>query len=225
MRLGIMGGTFDPVHYGHLFIAEDARVVFHLDRVLFVPNGSPPHKPDRAITPAGHRYDMTRIAVADNPLFDCSPVELNRSGPSYMVDTLDEIQLDYPGADLFTITGVDAIAEILTWKRHAEVIRKSMFIAAARPGFGLEILKQRLPTSYLERILTVGSSAPGISSTNIRARVRNGLPIRYLTPTGVVEYIETHQLYRSGSTETGAPCRTEPEPCRHADPGNIGGKR
>ena len=195
MRLGIMGGTFDPIHYGHLFIAEEARVHFRLNSVQFVPNGSPPHKPDRAITSATHRYVMTLIATRSNPAFGCSAVELNRPGPSYTVDTLDFVRKEYPDAELFTITGVDAIAEILTWKRHEEVIQKTTFIAATRPGFDLQILKERLPHSYLEKILLVGSTALDISSTDIRARVRQGLSIRYLTPDGVIDYIAKHRLY------------------------------
>ena len=195
MRLGIMGGTFDPIHYGHLFIAEEARVRFHLDRVLFIPNGSPPHKPDRAITPAAHRFAMARIATQSNAAFECSAVELDRSGPSYTVDTLGLLGEEYPVADLFTITGVDAIAEILTWNRHAEVIQKTQFIAATRPGFDFEILKKRLPKSYLDKIAAVDSTALGISSTDLRARVQQGRPIRYLTPDGVADYIAQYRLY------------------------------
>lgn len=200
MRLGIMGGTFDPIHYGHLFIAEEARVHFCLDSVMFIPNGSPPHKPDRAITPAVHRYAMAQIATRSNAAFDCSPVELNRSGPSYTVDTLDLLREAYPEAELFTITGVDAIAEILTWKRHADVIQKTTFIAATRPGFDYQILKDRLPESYVNKILAVGSTALGISSTEIRTRVRQGRPIRYLTPDGVADYIAQYGLYTAAES-------------------------
>ena len=195
MRLGIMGGTFDPIHYGHLFIAEEARVHFRLNSVLFIPNGNPPHKADGEVTAARHRYAMTLIATHSNPAFGCSPIELNRPGPSYTVDTLDIVREQHPGAELFMITGVDAVAEILTWKRHEEVIQKTKFIAAIRPGFGLDTLKDRLPRSYLERILLVGSTALGISSTDIRQRIRQGHSIRYLTPDGVVDYIVKHQLY------------------------------
>ena len=190
-----MGGTFDPIHYGHLFIAEEARTCFRLDRVLFVPNGSPPHKPDRAITPSAHRYAMARIATRSNPAFECSTIELNRTGPSYTVDTLDLVRKAYPNAELFTIAGVDAIAEITTWKRHAEVIRKTTFIAAPRLGFDHHILSERLPTAYLDRILPLRSTALGVSSTDMRMRLRQGRPIRYLTPDGVVDYIAEHRLY------------------------------
>jgi nicotinate-nucleotide adenylyltransferase len=201
MRLGIMGGTFDPIHYGHLFIAEEARVNFRLGRVHFIPNGSPPHKSDQVITPATHRYAMTLIAVSSNPAFDCSPIELNRVGPSYTIDTLDALRGTYPGAELFTITGVDAIAEIMTWERHEQVIQKTTFIAALRPGFDMQLLKDRLPRAYLDKILLVGSTALGISSTDIRARVRHGASIRYLTPDGVADYIAKHRLYAPTGAE------------------------
>src|SRR5215469_14651626 len=120
MRLGIMGGTFDPIHNGHLFVAEEARVLFALDRILFIPNGNPPHKKDYAITPANNRYAMTLIATHGNPAFSCSPVELNRSGASYAVDTLTLLRQEYPDDEMFYITGIDAVADILTWKRHDE---------------------------------------------------------------------------------------------------------
>ena len=195
MRLGIMGGTFDPIHFGHLFIAEEARVQFRLERVLFIPNGSPPHKPDRAITSATHRFTMAELATEPNAAFCCSALELNRSGPSYTVDTLDLVREAYPGAELYTIIGVDAIAEILTWKRPDEVMDKTSFIVAARPGFDLRILKDRLPASYLERLLIVDTTALGISSTDIRARVRQAQPIRYLAPDTVVDHIVEQRLY------------------------------
>src|SRR5713226_3801830 len=118
MRLGIMGGTFDPIHYGHLFIAEEARARFHLSHVLFVPNGQPPHKKEYGLTPSNHRYAMTLIATHTNKAFGCSPMELNRPGASYTVDTLISLREQYPDAEQFYITGVDAIADILTWKRH-----------------------------------------------------------------------------------------------------------
>lgn len=205
MRLGIMGGTFDPIHYGHLFIAEDARAQFRLNRVLFIPNGNPPHKQDGQITPAMHRYTMTMIATHSNAAFTCSPIELNRAGPSYTVDTLDALQKEYPGAELFTITGIDAVAEILTWKRHAEVIEKTTFIAAIRPGYDLHTLKERLPRAYLEKILPIGTTGLDISSTDIRARVRQGLPIRYLTPDPVIEYIAKYELYTTPEPEAALP--------------------
>lgn len=197
MRLGIMGGTFDPIHHGHLFVAEEARVRFRLNNVLFVPNGTPPHKKEYALTPARHRYAMTLIATHGNQSFGCSPMELNRPGPSYTVETLTLLREQHPDAELFYITGVDAIADILTWMRHEEVIQMATFIAATRPGFDPRTLKEKLPLSYLERILLLGSTSLGISSTEIRERIRQSLPVRYLTPDNVLEYIFQNGLYQS----------------------------
>lgn len=195
MRLGIMGGTFDPIHYGHLFVAEEARARFALDHVLFVPNGAPPHKTEVLLTAAQDRYEMTRLATRDNPAFTCTALELDRTGPSYTVDTLAALRAQYASAELFYITGIDAIADILTWRRHAEIIRMATFIAAARPGFDLKTLQDRLPAAYMERILMLGTTAQGISSTDIRERIRANLPTRYLTPDEVLDYIREHHLY------------------------------
>jgi len=208
MRIGIMGGTFDPIHNGHLFIAEESRVLFALDRILFIPNGSPPHKRDYVLTPAAFRYAMCEIAVRFNPAFACSPLELHRVGRSYTVDTLLLLREQNRDDELFYITGVDAVADILTWKRHEEVIRLARFIAATRPGYTLTRLAESLPASYLERILLLDSTALGISSTDIRRRVSYGLPIRYITPDGVVDYIERHRLY----ADTGHGCTDEADP-------------
>ena len=197
MRLGILGGTFDPIHYGHLFIAEEARARFRLDHVLFMPNGMPPHKRDEALAPAKHRYAMTLIATHANQGFRCSPMEIQRAGPSYTIDTLTQLRAQAPDAELFCITGVDAVAEIMTWRRHEEVIQQATFIVATRPGFDLNRLKE-LPHPYLERILLLGSTALGISSTDIRTRLRQGLPVRYLTPDAVLNYIRKNALYQEG---------------------------
>ena len=200
MRIGIMGGTFDPIHHGHLFIAEEARARFQLNEVLFVPNGQPPHKPEQSVTTAAHRYAMTRIAIHANAHFRCSAIEINRKGPSYAVDTLTELHAQHPDAELFYITGVDAVAEILSWKRHEEVIQRATFLAATRPGFDLLTLKDKLPPEYLTRILLLGSTHLGISSTDIRERIRQGLPARYLLPDSVLNYILRNRLYQEDMT-------------------------
>ncbi len=194
-RWGVMGGTFDPIHYGHLFVAEEARTHFELERVLFVPNNVPPHKTGRVITAPHHRFAMTEIATATNAAFVCSPLERDRPGASYTVDTLRTLRAELPQTELFYITGVDAITDILTWKRHEEVIHLAQFIAAARPGYDPEFLSARLPEAYLKQIHVLNSTALGISSTDLRQRVRENRPIRYLTPDGVVEYIVQHRLY------------------------------
>lgn len=195
MRIGIMGGTFDPIHFGHLFVAEEARVRFQLNRVLFIPNGEPPHKQSLGLTSAFHRYQMTLRAIAPNEAFDCSDIEIKRVGPSYSVDTLHQLLEIYPGSTLYYITGVDAVAEILTWHRHQEVVELATFIAATRPGYDLHKLKSRLPDSYHSRVLLMESNGLEISSSDIRSRLAIGLPARYLTPDDVLEYIHTHRLY------------------------------
>jgi nicotinate-nucleotide adenylyltransferase len=163
--------------------------------VLFVPNGAPPHKKEYLLTAAHDRYEMTRLATRNNPAFTCTALELDRPGASYTVDTLKTLRARYPHAELFYITGIDAIADILTWRRHAEIIQIATFIAAARPGFDLKTLQDRLPAAYMERILLLGTTAQGISSTEIRERIRAKLPIRYLTPDEVLDYIREHHLY------------------------------
>ncbi len=139
---------------------------------------------------------MTLIATHSNKNFGCSPIEIQRSGPSYTVDTLAILRAQNPDTELFYITGVDAIADILSWKRHEEVIAMTTFIAATRPNFDLTTLRDRLPQAYLERILLLGSTALGVSSTEIRARIHQDLPARYLTPDGVLDYIFKHRLYQ-----------------------------
>jgi nicotinate-nucleotide adenylyltransferase len=201
MRLGLMGGTFDPPHYGHLVIAEEARLVFGLDRVDFVTSADPPHKQGREISPAEHRYAMTLLSVATNPHFRVSRREIERSGPSYSVDTLQEYRSECPGAELFFITGADAILEILTWHRADEAVRLCTFIAATRPGYDLARMERVLPASYLSRIHTVSVPGIEISSTDIRERLRQGKSIRYLVAEPVEQYIATYGLYR----EEGAP--------------------
>jgi nicotinate-nucleotide adenylyltransferase len=205
-----MGGTFDPIHHGHLFVAEEAWARFGLNKVLFIPNGQPPHKKEYVITPATHRYNMTLIATHPNGRFECSPMEISRGGASYTVDTLTQLRQENPDAELFYITGVDAIADILTWKRHEEVVQLASFIAAMRPGFDPRSLKTRLPAAYLERILLLGSTEIGISSTEIRSRLAQGLPVRYLTPDGVLDYIRKHKLYAAAAPEVRADEQTLP---------------
>ncbi len=206
MRLGIMGGTFDPIHFGHLFIAEEARATVRLDQVLFVPNGNPPHKKDYTITAAPHRFAMTQIATASNPYFRCSSIEQERNGLSYTYETLALLRERHPQDKLYFITGVDAISEILSWKRHEEVIQQAEFIAAMRPGFDADALRQRLPPEYLSRIHILRTNTIGTSSTDIRARVRKNLPVRYLTSDGVLDYIRRHDLYRESEMPIGNGC-------------------
>jgi nicotinate-nucleotide adenylyltransferase len=194
-RLGVMGGTFDPIHYGHLVTAEEALVQFQLDSVLFVPTGLPWMKEHEVVSPAEDRYLMTVIATASNPLFRVSRMEVDRDGPTYTVDTLRGLkELFGAETDLFFITGADAIVEILAWKDHEEVFELAHFIAATRPGYDIETIESQA-ASRLE-ITVMNIPALAISSTDIRGRVGAGRPIRYLVPEGVKSYVEKAGFYR-----------------------------
>ncbi len=194
-RLGIMGGTFDPIHYGHLVTAEEALVQFALDEVIFVPTGQPWMKEDRDVSPAEDRYLMTVIATASNPRFSVSRIEVDRGGPTYTVDTLRTLAGDHPDAELYFITGADAILEIFHWKDPEEVLSLAHFIAATRPGYDLAHFEADATTRH-PRVSVMSIPALAISSTDVRARVREGRPIRYLVPDGVRSYIEKRGLYR-----------------------------
>jgi nicotinate-nucleotide adenylyltransferase len=194
-RLGIMGGTFDPIHFGHLVTAEEARAQFALDRVLFMPTGRPAFKTDVAVTPAEDRYLMTVLATASNPAFDVSRIEIDRPGLTYTVDTLVALRERYPASDLFFITGADAVWEIVEWKDADRVADLAAFIAAARPGYDLEGALESHGTIGFD-IELVEVPALAISSTDMRRRVTEGQPIRYLTPESVVSYILKQGLYR-----------------------------
>lgn len=183
------------MHLGHLLIAEVARVEFGLDRVIWLPAGDPPHKKGYRVTPQEHRYAMVLLATASNPHFEVSRWELERSGPSYSIDTILHFREECPGAELFFITGADAILEILTWYRHAEVIRSCRFIAVTRPGYDLDRLSSVLPPSYMAQVDLLEAPGVDLSSTELRARVRAGDPIRYLVPECVETYIRKHRLY------------------------------
>ena len=193
-RLGVMGGTFDPIHYGHLTTAEEALVQFELEGVLFVPTGQPWMKAHEVVSPAEDRYLMTVIATASNPLFSVSRIEVDREGPTYAVDTLRALK-DETDADLWFITGADAIVEIVQWKEPQELFELAHFIAATRPGWDVQGLE--VPGEDGQNAVTVMNiPALAISSTDIRERVKGGRPIRYLVPEGVKSYIEKAGLYR-----------------------------
>lgn len=197
-RIGLMGGTFDPVHYGHLVTAEEARCQFGMEKVIFIPAGKPPHKTRKNISQPRHRLEMTWRAVGSNPDFTVSDQEIKREGLSYTVDTIQAFREQYEGWDIYFITGADAVLEILTWKKVEELLRKCCFVAASRPGFRLESMGEeltRLPAECTGRIKTLEVPALAISSTNIRQRVRDGRPIRYLLPEAVKDYIYRHGLY------------------------------
>lgn len=194
-RLGIMGGTFDPIHYGHLVTAEEALVQFTLDEVVFVPTGRPWMKEGREVSPAEDRYLMTVIATASNPRFRVSRTEIDREGPSYTVDTLRALADEHPDAELYFITGADAMYEIFEWKDPDEVLDIAHFIAATRPGYDLRRFEASASIRH-PNVSVMNIPALAISSTDIRERVREGRPIRYLVPEGVKSYIEKAGLYR-----------------------------
>lgn len=191
-----MGGTFDPIHYGHLVTAEEVRMRFGLEEVIFVPCGIPPHPKPYRVTAAEHRYLMVVLATAANPFFRASRLEIDRSGPSYTVDTLTAVKQEF-GAEsqLAFITGADAILEILSWREPDRLLALARFVAATRPGFNLEELRGKLTDEQLAAIDFVQVPGIEISSTEIRERVASGRPIRYLTPPATEAYIQKYGLY------------------------------
>lgn len=198
-RLGIMGGTFDPIHYGHLVAAETARCKFDLERVIFIPSGAPPHKKERRITQPEFRYWMVSQAIADNDFFEVSRIEIERSGLTYTVDTLREMKDKFPDYELYFITGADAFREIFTWRNPDEIIELTQFIGASRPGFDaldfLSELQKQFPQFY-QRMHFLEVPALAISSTDIRLRVKNGQSIRYLLPEPVRLFIQKNGIYQ-----------------------------
>ena len=192
-RLGVMGGTFDPIHYGHLVTAEEALAQFELEGVLFVPTGLPWMKEHEVVSPAEDRYLMTVIATASNPLFRVSRIEVEREGPTYTVETLRALKAE-EDADLYFITGADAILEIVQWKDRSGLFDLARFIAATRPGYDMAGFE--LPGEMSDAVTVMNIPALAISSTDIRDRVKAGRPIRYLVPEGVKSYIEKAGLYR-----------------------------
>jgi len=186
-----MGGTFDPIHHGHLVAASEVASVFGLDEVVFVPTGHPWQKSHREVSPAEHRYLMTVIATAANPRFTVSRVDIDRPGPTYTIDTLHELRAQRCGADLYFITGADALQQIIGWKNSDELFSLAHFVGVTRPGHALS--GAGLPP---DRVSLVEVPAMAISSTDCRARVAKGEPVWYLVPDGVVQYIAKYNLYR-----------------------------
>lgn len=189
-RIGVMGGTFDPIHHGHLVAASEVAARFDLDEVVFVPTGKPSFKQNQDVTPAEDRYLMTVIATASNPRFKVSRVDVDREGLTYTVDTLRDLRATHPDADFFFITGADAIEQILNWKNIDELFEMAHFVAVTRPGHSLS-LEGLSP----DAVTALEIPALTISSTDCRARARAGEPVWYLVPDGVVQYISKHRLY------------------------------
>ncbi len=186
-----MGGTFDPIHHGHLVAASEVQNTFDLDEVIFIPTGAQPFKLDRDVTEAEHRYLMTVVATASNPRFSVSRLEIDRPGITYTIDTLRDLRQQYPDAEIFFITGADALSQILAWKDAEELFSLAHFVGVTRPGHVLD--DSGLPD---EGVSLVEVPAMAISSTDCRERVQSGAPVWYLVPDGVVQYIRKYRLYQ-----------------------------
>lgn len=212
-RLGIMGGTFDPIHLGHLACAEQARDAFDLDAVIFVPAGNPVFKRNQQVTPARMRLEMCRLAVESNPAFDVSAIEVDRMGDTYTVDTLRQLRAHFPeNVELFFITGADAVMSIAKWRESAAIADLASLIAVTRPGFAITDDWKRELESYSNfKVAYLQMTALSISSSILRDWVAQGRSIRYLTMSGVCDYIRENGLYRSGSAagDASVSCRRE----------------
>ena len=195
-RLGLLGGTFDPPHYGHLLAAQEAAWQLDLERVLFLPARQNPLKQHEATSPAAQRCEMVSLAIGDNPLFELSRLDLDRPPPSYTVDLLRALQA--PGQELFFLVGADILPELPRWHAPREIVRLARLVAMNRPGapaIDLAALEQHLP-GVAARVHALHIPGVDISSTDLRARVRHGQPVRYFMPPEVMRYIQTHHLYR-----------------------------
>ena len=192
-RIGIMGGTFDPIHNGHLVAASEVAYRFQLDQVVFVPTGQPWQKAGRDVTAAEHRYLMTMVATASNPRFTVSRVDIDREGPTYTIDTLRDLRELFPDAELYFITGADSLASIMSWHDWEVMLEMANFVGVTRPGY--ELSKDMLPLGSQTGIELIEIPAMAISSTDCRKRAGEGEPVWYLVPDGVVQYIAKNNLY------------------------------
>ena len=197
MRVGVFGGTFDPIHIGHLVAAEETRVQLSLERVVFVPAGLPPHKLANHISPVEHRLAMVQLAIASNPYFTVSRVDIDRFGPCYTVDTMELLRDEWgPGTELYFIMGSDSLADILTWHKPERLIRLCRLAVVKRPGYEVDIEElDRLLPGIASRVRFINSPLIDVASCDIRRRVREGLSIKYQVPEVVEKYIYEHGLY------------------------------
>lgn len=206
-QLGILGGTFDPIHLGHLFIAQEAAAAARLDRVLFIPTGQPPHRSQMPLASPAERADMVRLAVAGNALFELSEIELNRPGPSYTIDTLRALAAGSPDCSLYFILGADSLADLPEWRQPDEILELARVLAMARggrPPVDLEALDRAVPGAG-ERVCVIESPGLEVSARDIRARIPAGRPIRYLVPDTVESYIREHGLYTAEGSPMHSP--------------------
>ncbi len=198
--LGILGGTFDPPHYGHLALAENGRAQLGLDRVLFVPAGQQPLKLNQDITPAHHRAAMVEAAIADNPAFALSRVDLDRPGPHYTTDTLALLQETHPQATLFFLIGSDSLAQLDAWHDPAGILQQARLAVMQRPGWEVDMTKlEHAVPGIGERVVWLDTPCLDIAASDLRRRVRQGLSLRYLVPPPVAAYIHKHRLYTGDS--------------------------
>lgn len=193
MKIAIMGGTFNPIHYAHLLSAEQVREGLSYDKILFVPAARPPHKSQPDMVSAEHRYQMVLLATAGNPYFEVSRIELDRAGPSYTIQTIKVLRGIYEETtELAWIIGADSLIEYKIWKDFDEVLKQCTLIATTRPNYDLELV----PLEIRNRVKTFQVTGIDMSATEIRERVRNNLSIRYLVPDAVAKYIDEHKLYQ-----------------------------
>jgi len=198
MRIGVFGGTFDPIHHGHLVAAEEVWSELQLDRVLFVPAGTPPHKRDKAVTPVHHRLAMVELAIASNPHFALSRLDVDRPGPSYTVDTITLLRAELgPEVEIFFIMGMDSLAEITTWHEPQRLARLCRLAVVDRPWYQVDMvaLEAAIP-GIVDRVILVHIPSLAIASSDLQQRVREGRPIKYQVPAAVEEYIYAHGLYK-----------------------------
>jgi nicotinate-nucleotide adenylyltransferase len=191
-RVGILGGTFNPPHIAHLVIAEAVRDQLKLDRILFIPAATPPHKTNLEIIPAEQRLQMVKLAIKDNSFFEVSDIELNRKGPSYTIDTIIGLKRELPKEDFYFLLGIDLLVEFDTWKNPEKILEECTLVAMNRPGFDLGVVDKEL----LRRVEVVNVPSIDISSTGIRRYVKSRRSIRYLVPREVEKYISENSIYR-----------------------------
>lgn len=200
MKLGVLGGTFDPIHNGHIAAAVAAQTALHLDQVTLIPSHIPPHRHDPLGATSEQRYDMAKLAAAGHPDWTASRIEVDRQGPSYTFDTLSALGASQ-GTQIFFIIGADAFAEIATWSRYPGVLDLAHFVVVSRPGITLDSLRERVPSAFTDRpstktrVILVEAATPDVSSTDIRRRIRAGESLSGLVPDSVANYIRTHRLY------------------------------
>lgn len=224
-RLGVMGGTFDPIHHGHLVAASEVANKFRLDEVIFVPTGNPWQKEGKTVSPAEDRYLMTVIATASNPRFSVSRVDVDREKSTYTVDTLRDLRTQHPNAELYFITGADALESILTWQNWEELFELAKFVGVSRPGFelGVEHLANHLRSLPADTLTLMEIPALAISSTDCRLRAGENRPVWYLVPDGVVQYISKRNLYRPRGAQRldGSVTMSEPAPQKKQPAGSV----